>query len=525
MYFRNLAGNLSAILTILLVFVITNGAFGERSLGDDAREKATHRQRRMIFNNDGDDAWNSGAPLTKEGFLSVRLDHIGDCDIDSMFYCTTMSINSFTHDSPVTEVWTTKDGGFSSNRMSELIKAQTDPLQLAIETCRKHDIEIIWTLRMNDIHDSFVPEFISQWKKDHPQFLMGSREEAEGTDGKHPLHFWSWADFEHPEVRDVILVAVKDVLDRYDVDGIDLDFQRHICYFKETRRYEPVTAEHCDMLTDLVGKIRKEVLAASERKGKPILLSARVLAKLEQNRRFGLDLEKWADNGYLDFITTGCGYDPFTMPDDMIRQGHAWGMPVYRCFSHSAMLQEQVKHTDLLPGNLAAWRAVAANAWHDGVDGVMSFNLFPHLPGTPQTEIARTAWREMGDPEGLVGKDKLYCIEHLHYDDNCYLFKSVPREGRLPVTISKGTTVTRNLPVADDISGLADRIEKLRLRICLAGFEASDKINVKMNGAELALAPEEPLWVVAEVPPEVMKQGKNALAVAFTSGKADSLIM
>ncbi len=520
-----LMSKLSATAAFLFVFVSMNEVCSERVPSDDAREKAAHRQRRMIFNNDGDDAWSAGAPLNKEGFLSMRLDHIGDCGVDSMFYCTTMSINSFTHDSQVTEVFTTQRGSAANNRMLELIKVQTDPLKLAIETCRKHDIEIIWTLRMNDVHDSFVPEFLSQWKKDHPQLLMGTSEEARGTGDRDPLHFWSWADFEHQEVRDVILVAVKDVLDRYDVDGVDLDFQRHICYFKETRRYEPVTAEHCEMLTDLVGKIRKEVLAASERKGKPILLSARVLAKLEQNRRFGLDLEKWVDNGYLDFITTGCGYDPFTMPDDMIRRGHAWGLPVYRCFSDSAMLQEKVQHTDLLPQNLAAWRAAAANAWYDGVDGIMSFNLFPKLPGTRQTELARTAWQEMGDPKGLVGKDKLFCIEHLHYDDNCYLFESVPREGRLPVTINKGTTVTRNFPVADDIPGLADRIEKLRLRICLAGFEAGDKIIVNLNEAELSMAPEKPLWVAADVPPEVMRQGKNSLAVAFTSGKADSLVM
>jgi hypothetical protein len=532
MQFRILTTNLSAILTILFICILMNGVCGQRSFADDVREKAAHRQRRMIFNNDGDDVFFAGAPRTKEGFLSMRLDHIGDCGIDSMFYCTTMSINMFSHDSQITEVWTADigvenvlNGWASSNRMAALIKAQTDPLKLAIETCRQHDIEIIWTLRMNDVHDSFVPEFLSQWKKDHPQFLMGTPEEFEETEPKDPRHFWSWADFAHQEVHDVILVAVKDVLDRYDIDGIDLDFQRHICYFEETRRYEPVTAEHSDLLTDLVGRIRKEVLAASERKGKPILLSARILATLEQNRRFGLDVEKWVDNGYLDFITTGCGYDPFTMPDDMIRQGHAWGLPVYRCFSNSAMLQEQVEHTDLLPENLAAWRAVAANAWHDGVDGVMSFNLFPKLPGTPQTESARTAWREMGDPKGLVGKDKLYCIEHLHYDDNCYLFKSVPREGRLPVTISKGATVTRNLPVADDISGLADRVDKLRLRIYLAGLDAGDKINVKINGTELTLAPEKPLWVVADVPPGAMQQGKNALAVAFTSGKADSLVM
>ena len=517
--------NFRTFLAALSVVVAIQGLFDVGALGDEARKKAAFRQRRMIFNNDGDDAWIAGAPATKDGFLSLRMDHIADCGVDSMFYCTTMSINSFTHDSRVTEVFNTQARSASSNRMSELIKIQTDPLKLAIETCRKHDIEIIWTLRMNDIHDSFTPEYVSQWKKDHPQFLMGSREEAAGTDGRNPLHFWSWADFEHQEVRDVILVAVKDVLDRYDVDGIDLDFQRHICYFKETRRYEPVTAEHCEMLTDLVGKIHKEVLAASKRKGKPILLSARILATLEQNRRFGLDVEKWVNNGYLDFITTGCGYDPFTMPDDMIRRGHAWGLPVYRCVSGSAMLQEQVEHTDLLPYNLAAWRAVAANAWHSGVDGIMTFNLFPKLPGTADTKTARTAWQEMGDPKGLVGKDKLYCIEHLHYDDNCYLFKSVPREGRLPVTIKRKELVTRMLPVADDIAGLADRIEKLRLRICLAGLESGDKVDVKMNGTQLAATPEKPLWFAADVPPAAMKQGDNTLAVTFASGKAESLTM
>ncbi len=518
MTFRTFLAALSVVMAIQVLF-------GEGVLGDEARKKATFRQRRMIFNNDGDDAWIAGAPATKEGLLSLRLDHIGDCGVDSMFYCTTMSINSFTHDSPITEVFTTKSGSAANNRMSELIKSKTDPLKLAIEACRKHDIEIIWTLRMNDVHDSFTPEYVSQWKKDHPQFLMGTLEQAQGTADKDPLHFWSWADFEHQEVRDVVLAAVKDVLDRYDVDGIDLDFQRHICYFKETRRYEPVTAEHCEMLTDLVGKIRKEVLAVSERKGKPILLSARILATLEQNRRFGLDVEKWVDNGYLDFITTGCGYDPFTMPDDMIRRGHAWGLPVNRCFSGSAMLQEQVQHTDLVPQNLAAWRAAAANVWNDDADGIMSFNLFPKLPGTPQTKIARTAWQEMGDPKGLVGKDKLYCIEHLHYDDNCYLFKSVPREGRLPVTINRGMSVTRILPVADDIPALAERLQKLRLRICLAGLESGDKVDVKMNGAQLAATPEKPLWLAADVLPSAMKQGDNTLVVTFVSGKSESLVM
>jgi len=30
---------------------------------------------------------------------------------------------------------------------------------------------------MNDIHDSWTPQFVSQWKKNHPAMLMGKPED------------------------------------------------------------------------------------------------------------------------------------------------------------------------------------------------------------------------------------------------------------------------------------------------------------------------------------------------------------
>ena len=95
---------LKTLLTILSTIIVIDALFVPCGAADDARRQAAHRQRRMIFNNDGDDAWVAGAPATKEGLLSLRMDHIGDCGVDTVFYCTTMSINSFTHDSQVTEV-------------------------------------------------------------------------------------------------------------------------------------------------------------------------------------------------------------------------------------------------------------------------------------------------------------------------------------------------------------------------------------------------------------------------------------
>ena len=75
-----------------------------------------------------------------------------------------------------------------------------------------------------------------------------------------------------------------------------------------------------------------------------------------------MDVDEWVKRGYIDIIITGRGYDPFTMPDDLIRRGHDWGVPVYRCFSNSAMAQELVQHSDLSGNNLGAWRAAAASS-------------------------------------------------------------------------------------------------------------------------------------------------------------------
>jgi len=411
----------------------------EQGHADETRSAAANRQRRIIFNNDGDDAFLTRMPATPEGFLSVRMDHIGDCGVDSVFYCTTQGINIFTHDSQLTEVFLATSGGFGNNRLAGLIQLRTDPLRLAIQACRQRGIEVVWTMRMNDIHDSFTPEFFSQWKKDHPECVMGTPADSKKYPESDPRNYYSFADFACPEVRDLTVSIIRDVLKRYDVDGIDMDFLRHVCYFKETRLHEPVTQEHLDMLTEMVSKARAAVLAASKEKAKPMLLSARVLPTLALNRQFGFDVEAWVRKEYLDFIAVGGGYDPFTMPArGMIEWGHEWGIPVYLCLSGSGMIQRDVAHTDLTGGSTEAWRGAAANACHTGADGLMTFNLFPNLPGSDATNEARTAWTEMSDPRALVGKDKLFCIENLdHARTHGYMMRAVPWAGRLPVAVAE----------------------------------------------------------------------------------------
>lgn len=515
---------IAAALTMILGAVTASGQEPAGAMSE-ARAAAAHRQRRIIFNNDGDDAWLTTAPKTPEGFLSVRMDHVGDCGVDSVFYCTTQSINLFTQDSPVTEIFTATSSSFANNRVAALIEQGTDPVKLAVQACRKNGIEIIWTMRMNDIHDNWTSEFFSEWKKQHPELLVGTPQDRQKYPDSDGRNVYTYADFAHTEVRDLMVVIFRDVLARYDLDGVDMDFLRHTCYFKETRLHQPVTREHMDMLTDMVADIRREVLEASRRRGRPLLLSARVFPTLALNRRFGFDVERWMKDDLVDFVAVGGGYDPFTMPvSDMIERGHAANMPVYVCLSSSGMIQRGVSDSELSGGSVPAWRAAAANAWHAGADGIMTFNLFPSLPDTNATRTARTQWREMSDPGALAGKTKLYAVEHLDHSRTLgYMLRSVPWEGRLPVPVPRGKTVVRRLPVADDVQALRNQLETLRLRLALGGLKAGYKLTVTVNGRTVPAAPEKPAWLAADLDPDCLRQGDNAIAVTYEAGEAAAL--
>ncbi|MFP6767630.1 MAG: hypothetical protein VB859_05630, partial [Planctomycetaceae bacterium] len=127
-------------------------AAAETAALDAARRQAAHRRRRVIYNNDGDDIWAKGAD-TVDKFLAVRHTPLLGTHVDSIFYSTTQSFNFFTHQSKVAEVFRSKAGSFANNNLARFLGQDTDGLRMSSQFARKHGMETIWTLRMNDIHD------------------------------------------------------------------------------------------------------------------------------------------------------------------------------------------------------------------------------------------------------------------------------------------------------------------------------------------------------------------------------------
>ena len=530
----------SRVVLCLAALLLCGGMFGcqtrpqSKDSLESARTAAVERPRRVIFNNDGDDLLHLAGPATAEKFLSVRTDHAAGTMVDSVFYFSRR---------PISPLYTGAVGSEPlAGRLRDLSQQGTDDLSLVIEASRRQGMEVFWSMRMNDIHDNAKHESeIAQWKKDHRHLLMGRPADKEGFPPSDPRNIWTFVDYGHPEVRDLMVETFKEVLAGYDVDGVDLDFLRHPAFFPETRLFKPVTQPHLEMMSEMVGRIRAEVLAASRRKGRPILMSVRVLPTLAQNRHFGFDVEQWARRGYLDLIVVGGGYDPFTMPaKDMIDNGNRWGVPVYVCLSSSgfehALGARRFYSTDAdqwgrtLPDAneevaLKVWRAAAANAWLAGARGIMTFNLFPRHPDSRATRMARQVWKEIGDPDTLAFASKLYVVENVEGLQEGFMMGSVPVEGRLPVQVAPGSAVQRLLPVADDLAAAGDRLQSLEFRLKLAGPRKRDTVTVRLNGERLRLSRRQPDWMIGPVPAQAMRRGNNVVKVELAAAAASALTL
>ncbi len=478
------------------------------------RKALARRRRRIIFNDDGDDVWHPNA-ATPEGFISVRLQHMLNTQVDTLFYCTTQSFNYYSHNTHVGEVFLSKSGPFQHNNMQTLLGQGTDPLDIAVRFAHENGIEAIWTLRMNDIHDAFTPPLWPRWKTDHPDALLGKRADWSANPPGSQARWWSGVNFNRADVRQRTIAFIEEAARNYDLDGIDLDWLRNPIFFPETRFGKPASAKDIGLLTQLVRDVRKTLDRVEHDRAKPILLSVRVPMTLAHGQYIGLDLETWLREELVDFVTIGGGYVPFSMPTRAIAAlCHRHEVPVYPCISASGMTRRAPFGKGQLYG-IEAWRAAAANAYAQGADGVSLFNLFPSPGAAAHNTLVRKAFSELGDPATLQGKDKLFCLDNAEHMKRCgYINHVVPFRDCLPKTLRAGEETVASVFVADDPTRTQSRC-----RLCIQ-IDGKADLRLSLNGTTIPLIRAPKLeqeigltWLTATLPSGVAKQGTNAIRV------------
>ncbi len=492
---------------------------GEQQTMKAERKKAAHRRRRIMFNNDGNDVVYELKNATAEELLNARTTPLLGSQVDAIFYCTWCSGYSyFTHRTAAGEIFTStanpehpdnKSGGFSRNKVADFLKQGTDALQIMVDFCRKNNIDIFWSFRMNDTHDAWGSWYgdllFPQLKKDHPDWLTGSKTNRPKHGG------WSAADFGRPEIRDLTVKFIAEVCENYDVDGIEMDFCRHLMYFKKVAWGEHAGPDELAQMTDMVRRVRQTADAAALKRRKPMLVAVRVPDSVGYCKAMGLDVEAWLREDLVDILSVSDYFrlNPWRVSVEL---GSKYGVPVYAGISESRVTPDVSK----LRNSPQSYRARALNAWNSGVAGVYMFNFF-----NPRSPL----WRELGDPQTLDRLDKVYFVSvrgakgsanpdfWLRAGAGFRTRTLLSPDSPMPLKPNKKTTVP--IMISDDVSRAKSEGAPVRvtLRMLLAKLADPADVSVALNGKSLAGGALVKEWLEYALPPELVAKGENRFEI------------
>ena len=188
---------------------------------------------------------------------------------------------------------------------------------------------------------------------------------------------WSAWNFEVPEIRRLTVAALREVCQTYDIDGIELDYWRHLVYFPEMMRGEPVTPDHRELINQLMRDIRTMTEEEGLKRRRPILVCGRCLEDVELSRNSGLDVQTWWKEDLVDILSIAYGTEHAPPVDEITSLAKEYQVPVYPMINSYDMAAVDPGGGNRR-GNLPVWRGDALNKFEQGAAGLQTFNLFEH---------------------------------------------------------------------------------------------------------------------------------------------------
>lgn len=310
------------------------------------------------------------------------------------------------------------------NQYQDLIDAGVDWLAETSKACRRRKISPWVSVRMNDMHGYANPKgshFNADIFKDERMRLSGRAfDPKEGV-----RQYWRGLNYEHREVRDFMMSHIREHLEVYDFDGMELDWLRNpICC-------EPVaTRKQWDLMTEWTAEVRKHTEARASRTGRPCPLGLRIPPNLGYLKDIGLDVPRLIREGLIDFI----GFSNFwqtswDLPYDELRRLVGDDVRIYGVVEDAPnWIFGDVPN---LPGTntpipksqsglgVRYMSASAPMQWANaagklamGVHGIEQFNFFcTDQPRVPGLRADYAALRSAADLKSLRGKPKHYCLQ------------------------------------------------------------------------------------------------------------------
>ena len=477
------------------------------------KQDLLNKPRRVFLDNDGCDAINFPAnkEVTLENFYDMMMSPMIGCQFDVLVYCAGGTGFAVTSKSKTNHRRVTSFHDGTENLKNITLELEQkfgkDPATLAMEFAHKNGFEFVMSMRANDTHDSFYEHSTPEFKKKHPEFLVGAKEP-----GKRPrFGNWSAYDYNHKEVRELFLTLVCEFFDNYDLDGFIIDFQRGDVYFKSVAQGGKPTQQELDTLTQLIRDIRAYAEVAARKRGRPMYFMFRAPDSTLVCKLMGLDIETWMKEKLFDIYVAGGDFGHYASLEENVALAKKYGLKVYQ--------SQDISWTKGSPAVFnrnvdARYNADFAAAYAAGMDGVYMFNMVYATQYYPH--VRRQA-------QDLAMVNKAYFVT-THRPRTYSAFVPKPGQQRMlnalfpeyPLNItSDRESHDFLLEIGDDFKNLPEDATtpevKLHLKTSMA---ENEPLSVKINNVPLRFSALRNRVAVYDAPIAAIRPGQNILSIA-----------
>ena len=360
--------------------------------------------------------------------------------------------------------------------------------RLVAET-RKRGLEVFWHHRVSEV-DINAEGTGAAWKdgpaplkRAHPEWVLKTKWWRHGL--------WNLAV---PAVREYTVKALREVAERYDFDGLQIDFARHVPCLPPGRQWE--LRRH---VTELMRMARRMVLEVGRNRGRPLLLAAKVPQNLKECHVDGFDVESWCGERLVDILTLGSRSVDVDLAD-FHRIAAARNIKLQPCFDDH--------HTTdgYRYAPIAVLRGVFANWWQQGADSVVTFNWSSAPPEAckrlgqrPGPISHQEAYHQIGSLATMAFKDKTFVVQRR--GGYPWAEGSFNRNDAalLPLRLRSGTSARIPVRLSDDLPQHAAKVRSVMLRAILFGATDDQSVQVELDGTPLTLLSRDPRWKDAQI--------------------------
>ena len=421
----------------------------------------------LILNHDGGQLGWERYPMSPDRLAYWAVEAVKDTQVDAIFWCASDDGNSVAYKSDKFPLSGEADnfgapqasGWRVYNNVCHLVESGVEPPRIILEACRRCGKATYFSLRLNDTHDAHGGCELPQIKRDHPEWMLGKAE---------TIH--TALNFAIKGVRQFKLDLIDEFFQRFDYDGIEIDFLRGAPYFKHYLEHR-----HANILTDWLRNVRELLDRHAERRGRRVELAVRVNETIESSFYDGFDVETWIHEGLTDAVILGSGAINIDIAGHK-KLAEGTHVRIYPCVYGWA----NGYGTNVLrpPKPDAVLRGDAARFWADEPDGIYLFNTFP-MP-----DFRFEVMQQLGDPATLAGTDKVFCAEvgsmavDWHYPHNWL-------RSPLPVELHETDTTPVSIPVvvSDDVAREADKLKDLKIVLEFENMVSEvDELDLSLNG-------------------------------------------